>query len=465
MAYKFNVTAAKGTIPIVPIETEVLKAWLRTQDAAMRRWVASTGFKAGAGEISLVAGADGALARVLVGVRTHDGFWSYAGLPDALPAGNYRIDAVLEAPEATNAALGWALGCYRFDRYSRAKRKTFPALVWPRNCDRARVRRAADATFLVRDLINTPADDMGPAELATAARRVARGHGARVRVLVGDALLRNRYPTIHAVGRASARAPRLIDLRWGKPKSPRVTLVGKGVCFDTGGLDLKRAGGMLRMKKDMGGAAHVLGLAQMIMSAGLDVRLRVLIGAVENSVAGNAYHPADVIRTRKGITVEIGNTDAEGRLVMCDLLAEGMREKPALIADCATLTGAARVAVGTELAAMFCNDDATADDLMRCGVAVSDPIWRLPLWAPYRHLLDSKVADINNVSEGGVAGAITAALFLQEFVDSGTPWVHLDIMAWNSVARPGRSVGGEAMGMRALFRLIENRFAGRRRRR
>ncbi len=463
MAYRFRDRAAKGTIPIVPIETEVLKAWLRGQDAATRRWVATTGFTAAAGGISLVAGADGALARVLVGVRAHDGFWSYAALPAALPPGVYRIDAVLEKPAATDAALGWALGCYRFDRYSEKKRKTFPALVWPANCDHAAVRRAADATFLVRDLINTPAEDMGPADLARAARRTARAHGARVRVIAGDALLRHNYPTIHAVGRASTRPPRLIDLRWGRARSPKVTLVGKGVCFDTGGLDLKRASGMVRMKKDMGGAAQVLGLAQMIMSAGLDVRLRVLIGAVENAIAGNAYHPADVIKTRKGITVEIGNTDAEGRLVLCDALAEGMREKPALIVDCATLTGAARVAVGGELAAMFCNDDSTADELMRCGAVVNDPIWRLPLWAPYRQLLDSKVADINNVSEGALAGAITAALFLQEFVDAGTPWVHLDIMAWNTAPRPGRAVGGEAMGMRALFRLIEQRFTGRRR--
>jgi len=463
VAYRFRDRAAKGTIPIVPIETEVLKAWLRGQDTATRLWVATTGFTAAAGEISLVAGADGALARVLVGLKSHDGLWSYAALPAALPPGVYRIDAVLEKPAASDAALGWALGCYRFDRYSAKRRKTFPALVWPANCDHAAVRRAADATFLVRDLINTPAEDMGPADLARAARRTARAHGARVRVIAGDALLRHNYPTIHAVGRASSRPPRLIDLRWGGARSPKVTLVGKGVCFDTGGLDLKRASGMLRMKKDMGGAAHVLGLAQMIMSAGLDVRLRVLIGAVENAIAGNAYHPADVIRTRKGITVEIGNTDAEGRLVMCDLLAEGMREKPALIVDCATLTGAARVAVGTELAAMFCNDDSTADELMRCGAVVNDPMWRLPLWAPYRQLLDSKVADINNVSEGGMAGAITAALFLQEFVGAATPWVHLDIMAWNTAPRAGRLVGGEAMGMRALFRLIEQRFTARRR--
>ncbi len=461
MAYRFADRADRSTIPIVPIEKPVLAAWLKTQPATMRRWVASTGFSAEAGSFSLVAGADGRLKQVLLGTDAHDGFWSYAGLPDRLPQGKYRIDALLERDAATGAALGWALACYEFGRYRNAKGKTFPVLVWPHNCNRAAVRRAAAATHLVRDLINTPADDMGPAELAAAVRRVARTHGARVRVITGKALLKRNYPTIHAVGRASDQAPRLIDLHWGPAGAPRVTLVGKGVCFDTGGLDLKTATGMLRMKKDMGGAAHVLGLADMIMDAKLDVRLRMLVPAVENSVAGNAYRPLDVIRTRKGITVEVGNTDAEGRLVMCDALAEADREKPELLIDCATLTGAARVALGTDLPALFCNDDALADEFAKRASEVDDPLWRLPLWRPYRRLLDSKVADINNVSDGGFAGAITAALYLQEFVSSTTPWIHLDLMAWNVAARPGRPVGGEAQAMRALFALIERRFGRR----
>ncbi len=465
MAYRFADRTDRNTIPIVPIEKPVLAAWLKSQPATMRRWVASSSFSAEPGSVSLVAGVDGRLKQVLLGTDAHDGFWSYAGLPDRLPQGKFRIDALLERKAATGAALGWALACYEFGRYRNSRDKIFPTLVWPQNCDRAAVRRAAAATHLVRDLINTPADDMGPAELAAAARRVARAHGARVQVITGNALLKRNYPTIHAVGRASDRAPRLIDLHWGPAGAPRVTLVGKGVCFDTGGLDLKSASGMLRMKKDMGGAAQVLGLADMIMAAKLKVRLRVLIGAVENSVSGNAYHPADVIRTRKGITVEVGKTDAEGRLVMCDALAEADREKPALIVDCATLTGAARTAVGTEIAALFCNDDTVAADLLSCGEEVNDPLWRLPLWAPYRRLLDSKVADINNVSEGGPAGAITAALFLQQFVSPSTAWVHLDIMGWNTSARPGRPVGGEAMGMRALYALIADRFAGKCRRR
>ncbi|MBK19119.1 MAG: leucyl aminopeptidase [Rhodospirillaceae bacterium] len=465
MSYRFVAKSDSTTIPIIPIETAVFSAWLKTQGAAMRRWVKSTGFKASAGTVSLVSGQDGSLQQVLVGVEDHQGLWAYASLPSKLPEGKYEIDARMDKAGATAAALGWALGCYRFDQYkTKPTEAKIPTLVWPKNCDRGAVKRTADATSLVRDLINVPPQDMGPPELASAARKLAKKHSARTNVIVGNNLLKKNYPTIHAVGRAAEKAPRLIDMTWGRRDAPKVTLVGKGVCFDTGGLDLKSAAGMLRMKKDMGGSANVLGLAHMIMDAKLDVRLRVLIGAVENSVSGNAYRPSDVIRTRKGITVEVGNTDAEGRLVMCDALAEAERENPALIADFSTLTGAARVAVGTQIAAMFCNDDTLADELYKAGEIGEDPVWRLPLFSPYRKLLKSTVADINNVSEGGFAGAITAALYLQEFVSKKTPWVHFDIMAWNAVARPGRPVGGEAMGMRALYDVIEKRFAKKKRR-
>ncbi len=460
MSFRFLERASAKTIPIVPIETAVFEAWRNTQPKAMRDWVASVGFKANSGDTSLVAGAGGRLEQVLLGVDAHDGLWAYAGLPSSLPPSSYRIDARFEPGRASAVALGWALGCYRYDRYKAKKTDDAPALVWPAGADRAYVGRAARATGLVRDLINTPAGDMGPAELARAARRMARPHGAKVSVITGDALLKRNYPTIHAVGRAAAEAPRLIDLTWGRAGAPRVTLVGKGVCFDSGGLDLKTATGMLRMKKDMGGGAHVLGLADMIMDAKLDVRLRVLVPAVETAVAGDAFHPLDVIRTRKGVTVEVGNTDAEGRLVMCDALFEADREKPELLIDCPTLTGAARVALGTELPAMFCNDDELADEVASCATQADDPLWRLPLWRPYRRLLDSKVADINNVSDSGFAGAITAALYLQEFVAATTKWIHLDIMAWNVVAKPGRPVGGEAQTIRALFGLIERRFGG-----
>jgi leucyl aminopeptidase len=294
--------------------------------------------------------------------------------------------------------------------------------------------------------------------LADAAVTVAQNAGAKHRVITGDALLAENYPTIHAVGRASSRQPRLVDIRWGDERAPKVTLVGKGVCFDSGGLDLKPASGMKMMKKDMGGAAIMLGLAQAAMQGGLPVRLRVLLPLVENAVSGNAMRPLDIVKTRKGITVEIGNTDAEGRLILCDALAEACTEQPAMLVDAATLTGAARVALGPELPALFCNDDGLAAGLIAAGMAEDDPMWRMPLWRSYRKLLDSKAADINNVSDGPHAGAITAALYLQEFVEPGIPWAHLDVMAWNAKARPGRPEGAEAQTLRAVYAYIAGRF-------
>ncbi len=458
MSIRFPVSGRRGQVPITPLTADGLKAWLKRQPKRQARWVTSTGFDAGAGSVCLLPGDDGALAGVLVGVVADDDLWSCAGLPERLPndppGGAYRLDAPAEPAAATRMALGWTLGTYAFTRYRKAPRRSAD-LAWPAGADQAAVRRTAEATALVRDLINTPAEDMGPADLAAAARRLARSHKAKVSVITGDALLAKNYPAIHAVGRASARAPRLIDLRWGS-RGPRVSLVGKGVCFESGGLDLKSAAGMKLMKKDMGGAAHVLGVAAMVMAAKLPVRLRVLIPAVENSVSGNAMRPLDVLRTRKGITVEVGNTDAEGRLVLCDALAEADRERPDLLVDFATLTGAARVALGTDLPALFCNDDGVADRLLGHGRAEADPLWRLPLHAPYRRLLDSKVADINNISDGPYAGAITAGLYLAEFVSPRTPWVHIDVMGWNVAAKPGRPEGGEAMGVRAVYALIES---------
>jgi len=454
----FRDKALRTTVPVTPVETAVFESWLKKEPGAVQAWVRSSGFKARAGQVCLVAGKDGKLARVIAGVRDHDGFWDYAGLPTALPKGSYRIDARMSASGATAAATGWALGCYRFERYKSTKGKKLPTLVWPARTDKARAKAMSDAIGLVRDLINTPAEDMGPSQLAAAARKLGRGFKADVKVVTGDALLKQNYPTIHAVGRASDDAPRLIDLRWGRKSDPKVTIVGKGVCFDTGGLDLKPAAGMLRMKKDMGGGAHALGLAHLIMSLKLRVRLRVLVPAVENNVSGNAFRPLDVITTRKGITVEIGNTDAEGRLVMCDALADADSENPDMIIDFATLTGAARVALGTELPALFTNSDDLAADLSKAGEAVNDPMWRLPLWRPYRQMLESKVADINNVSEGGFGGAITAALYLQEFVRDETPWAHFDIMAWNVGGKPGRPVGGDAQSLRAVFEMLEKRY-------
>jgi leucyl aminopeptidase len=451
--------AGARTVPITALTKATLEEWRVGAPARLAAWSRSTKFTAAPGSPCLLPGEDGGLQGVLVGIDPDGGPWSYGGLPAALPEGRYRFDPPPEDREADFAALGWALGTYQFTRYKASDRR-FATLVWPKGVRRAAVAGAAEATALVRDLINTPAGDMAPPDLADAARTLARRHKAKLSVIVGDQLLRRNYPAIHAVGRASHEAPRLIDLTWGR-RGPKVTLVGKGVCFDSGGLDLKSAANMKLMKKDMGGAAQVLGLASMIMAAKLPLSLRVLIPAVENAVAGNAFHPLDVLRTRKGLTVEVGNTDAEGRLVLCDALAEADRQSPDLIVDFATLTGAARIALGTDLPAMFCNHDGIAEALLAHGRAQHDPLWRLPLHGPYRKHLDSKVADLNNVADAPQGGALVAALFLAEFVSPATPWAHFDIMAWNTGCRPGRPAGGEAMGMRAVYGLIEDLAAGR----
>ena len=448
---------SRNAIPLIPVAAGKLDEAVAKLDAVGKRWVEATGFKAEAGETAIVPGADGSLGRVLVGVAPEERIWAYAGLPGKLPKGSYRIEAALGRDAATAAALGWALGCYSFDRYRKPANR-FADLVWPEEADRGEVERLAQGMALARDLINTPAEDMGPAELAAAAGDVAHKAGAAFSVIEGDALLRENYPTIHAVGRGSARAPRLIDITWGDPSAPKVTLVGKGVCFDSGGLDLKPSSGMRLMKKDMGGAAVVLGLASAIMDAKLPVRLRVLVPAVENFVSSTSFRPLDVIKTRKGITVEVGNTDAEGRLILCDALAEADSEKPQLLIDCATLTGAARVALGPDIPALFVNDDALAADLLRASETETDPLWRLPLWQPYRKMFKSPVADINNVSESPFAGSIVAALYLEGFIAKTTPWAHIDMMAWNGSSRPGRPEGGEANSLRALYAMIKAKF-------
>jgi leucyl aminopeptidase len=448
-----------GAVPITVLTKAGLAAWRETASARERDWAAATGFTGEAGKLALVPDKNGKLGRVLAGASEDEAaMWALAGLPDTLPEGTYRLERGPDGADPTRLALGWALGTYAFTLYREKKKEQRARLVWPEGADRGLAERLANAICLARDLINTPASDLGPAELAEAAVVVAETAGARHRVITGDALLAENYPTIHAVGRASSRAPRLVDIRWGDERAPKVTLVGKGVCFDSGGLDLKPASGMKMMKKDMGGAAIMLALAQAVMAGKLPVRLRVLLPLVENAVSGNAMRPLDIVKTRKGITVEIGNTDAEGRLILCDALAEACTEQPAMIVDAATLTGAARVALGPELPALFCNDDRLAEGLIASGRAEDDPLWRMPLWRPYRKLLDSKAADINNVSEGPHAGAITAALYLQEFVEPGIPWAHLDVMAWNARARPGRPEGAEAQTLRALYGYIADRF-------
>ncbi|MCI0429304.1 MAG: leucyl aminopeptidase family protein [Rhodospirillales bacterium] len=453
---EYLVDAPASAIPLRPLTNAALGAWLTAQEKRVAAWIEATRFTAAGGKTCLVPGAGGGLGEILVGLDQEDDLWAYGGLPTTLPEATYRlVEDGLDESAQSRATLGWALGTYAFTRY-KAREKGVARLVWPGKVDRGVIERTTKAVYLIRDLVNTPAGDMGPAELAEAAERVARAHGAAVTATVGEALIAANYPAIHAVGRASARAPRLVDLRWGRA-GPKITLVGKGVCFDSGGLDIKSASNMKLMKKDMGGAAHVLGLAQMIMAAQLPVRLRMLIPAVENSVSGDAYRPLDVINTRKGLTVEIGNTDAEGRIILCDALAEADRESPDLLVDFATLTGAARVALGPDLPALFSNHDATAEALLRHAERERDPLWRMPLFKPYRRGLDSKVADINNYWDSPFAGAISGALFLQEFVSPTTPWVHLDIMAWNTTSRPGRPEGGEAMGLRAVYALIAER--------
>lgn len=456
MAHNLIARARKDTVAITVLSADKVAAWRKNLSKEKQAWLKGAGFSGKTGASALMPSSKGGVETVVFVTDDDTDMWSWSRLAAQLPAGSYRIGGRLSKSVSNDAAQGWGLSAYEFTRYRKA-RITRPDLVWPNNAERARVTNMLDATTLVRDLINIPAEDLGPSELAAEARKVGRQFKAKVRVIAGDALLKANYPMIHTVGRASDDEPRLIDMRWGT-RGPRVTLVGKGVCFDTGGLDLKPAAGMLRMKKDMGGAAHALALGQLIMAAKLPVRLRVLIGAVENAVAGNAYRPWDVLKTRKGITVENGNTDAEGRLVMGDCLAEASTEKPDLLLDFATLTGAARVAVGTGIAAVFANDDKLYGDLEKHGNATADPVWRLPLHKPYRAMIESKVADVSSTGDGPFGGAITAALFLQEFVDDEVPWAHFDIMAWNLGDSPGRPSGGEAQGLRAAYAMIEDRF-------
>ncbi len=452
-----------SSIPVTPLNAEELAVWLAKEPAKIQAWVKNSGFTAASGAVLNIPDDKGNVSRVLFGAGKDDSLYTYADLPAKLPKndGGYFIDKPMTKERATQAALGWALGSYQFTAYKSAGKKDLASLVWPDNADKKGVKSTAEAVFLVRDLVNTPANDLGPEEIADAAEKLVKSFNkASIKVIVGEELLKKNYPAIYEVGKGSPREPRLIDIRWGKEKHPLVTLVGKGVAFDTGGLNLKPGNSMYLMKKDMGGAAHVLGLAHMIMSENLPVRLRVLIPAVENSMDGNSFRPSDVIKTRKGISVEVGDTDAEGRLVLCDALAEACSEKPDLLIDFATLTGAARVALGPDLPAMFSNDKKTALALLDASERTQDPLWQLPLWQPYKDMLNSKIADTNNVG-GSFGGAITAALYLEKFVDKEVPWVHIDTYAWNPSSKPGKPEGGEALGMRATFDMIKEKFGAK----
>nr|WP_244528826.1 leucyl aminopeptidase family protein [Methylobacterium gossipiicola] len=439
---------------VAPADWAAVEAGLAPHEAAYAR---ATGFAPKAGRLALVPAADGRLGRVLFGLGEagpNRDRLLIGKLPAALPAGLYRLDGT--GFDGADAALAWLLGSYRFTRY-RAAGAALPTLVAPAGVDAAAVTRIAEAVALGRDLVNTPANDLGPAEIEAAIRHLAEIHGAAVTVTSGDALAKD-FPLVHTVGAASPRAPRLIDLTWGDPSAPRVTLVGKGVVFDTGGLDIKPSSGMLLMKKDMGGAAAALAAAAMVMGSGLRLRLRLIVPAVENAISGAAFRPGDVIRSRAGLTVEIGNTDAEGRLILADALALADAEKPDLLIDFATLTGAARVALGPDLPAFFTEDEALAAAVAEVGQTVADPVWRLPLHAPYAGMLDSKVADLNNAPGGSFAGAITAALFLRRFAPATRAHLHFDLYGWNPSTKPGRPEGGEVQTARLVHALLANRY-------
>jgi leucyl aminopeptidase len=442
-----------------------LASWLEARDPAVRSWLAATGFKAERQQLAVWPGPDGRLLGAALGLGGVDSvdsidLWHVAGLPEKLPPDSkWRLAGPSTDAALGTVVLGWAYGSYRFEKYksaaSNAARRA--RLVVAPSPAVERALSVAAACAMARDFVNMPAIEMHPARLAAEALALAGRYGADAREISGD-LLAHDFPAIQAVGQAATIGPRLVDFRWGDPAHPKVTLVGKGVCFDTGGLDIKPAAGMLLMKKDMGGAACALGLARLVMDAALPVRLRVLVPAVENAIAGNAYRPGDVIRTRKGLTVEIGNTDAEGRVILSDALALADEERPDLLVDLATLTGAARVALGPELPAVFGTRPETVEALLRHGRSVADPLWPLPLWSGYDDDIASKVADVNNASASTFAGAIIGALFLQRFVTQAPDWLHVDLYAWNPRERPGRPVGAEPHAVRALFSYLAERY-------
>ncbi|TDJ35312.1 MAG: leucyl aminopeptidase family protein [Gammaproteobacteria bacterium] len=448
----------KETRPLQVVPVSGFDAWLSGQSDSTRRWIEASGFQAKAGRCCLLPRnekvADSVVGAVGI-VASNDDLSAAAAWPEQLPPGDWAPRGVAKEQLAP-LAWYWCAGAYRFDVYREAAGER-PRLVLPE--DSRDAETAVASLYLIRDLVNTPAQDMGPEELAQCAGDLARGYGGKVRLVRGNHLLSGGYPAIHAVGRAARREPILIDLSWGDPKAPRVSLVGKGVVFDSGGLDIKNAAFMRNMKKDMGGAAHVLGLCRLIMSSELPVRLRVLIPAVENAIDGDAYRPGDVVATRKGLTVEVHNTDAEGRVVLADALAQAAEDKPELIIDFATLTGAARIALGSDIPALYSNDDELAEGLLRETGRVGEPLWRMPLHPGYESMLDSTVADLVNATESRHAGSITAALFLQRFVPPQQSWAHLDIYAWNDVRKPGKPVGGDAQCLRGVFAYLANRFS------
>ena len=445
---------SEGSIPIISLTPQQWDSWLTKQTSTTRQWLTTLNFVAKPGNFVLLPDSEGQLKQVVLVLNDESDFWSFGSLPWVLPKGSYHYQSITDKVLLDRAALAWGLGAYEFTRYKNSTR-SLTQLVFAKD---SHVFTKISAIYQVRDLINTPTEDLGPAELAETVIQLAKKYEASVTQIIGDDLLKKNYPAIHAVGRASTRKPRLIDLSWGGANNPKLTLVGKGVCFDSGGLNLKPGSSMLFMKKDMGGAANAIGLAEMIMAFKLPVRLRLLIPAVENLIGSNAYKPGDIIKMRNGLNVEIGNTDAEGRLILADALSEADSEDPELLIDLATLTGAARAAMGTEISAFFTEHETLASDLLKSSVEEQDPLWRLPLYKPYQKLLDSKFADMSNSGTSSYAGAITAALFLNAFVKGITQWVHVDFNAYNVTSRPGRPEGGEAMAILALLNYLLKKY-------
>lgn len=444
---------------LITLNSSTYPGWREQQPQATQAWLDAHCFNASAGSFLLLPNIEGAPNQVAVGICDAEDPLALAHLPKLLPVGVYVLSPNSPTPvDSRLAQLGWGLGAYRFTRYLKAPKPLAQLAVDSTVID-AETFCLLAASVLVRDMVNTPTEHMGPDEIEAIAKTLADTHGATFSVIGGEQLLENNFPTIHAVGRASHRAPRLIELNWGNPEHPHIVIVGKGVCFDTGGLDLKPADGMRHMKKDMGGAAHALALAQLVMGRNLPVALTLLVPAVENAIAANAFRPGEVIVTRQGLSVEIDNTDAEGRLILCDALTYAAEKKPALILDYATLTGAARIALGPDLPALFCNDETTAADYLRAGERVRDRLWRMPLWRPYLSYLNSNIADLANAGASRMGGCITAALYLERFVPQTQPWAHIDVYAWNDGDRPGKPAGGEAQGLRAAFMFLQARFA------
>ena len=453
---------APSPISLVVVDKATYPVWREAHSPAASAWLDANAFAPVAGAFTLLPGSDGRLACVLAAIADPADPLALSHLPQLLPPGDYALDQ--DSPVRLDAAttlLGWGLGAYRFDKYVAPTRPPARLVLDDATADDDASFAFLRAATLVRDLVNTPTEHMGPADLQAVAERLAVAYGGSVRAVVGDELLAENFPTIHAVGRAAGtgREPRLIELKWGREADPHVVVCGKGVCFDTGGLDLKTHDGMRHMKKDMGGAAHALALAQLVMALGLPVRLTVLVGAVENAIAGNAFRPGEVIVTRQGLSVEVDNTDAEGRLVLCDALTYAGEKKPLLILDFATLTGAARIALGPDLPMLFSNDDGLAAEYLAAGMRSYDCVWRMPLWRAYLMHLKSPIADLSNGGPSRMAGAIVAALYLERFVPEGQPWVHVDVYSWNDNDRPGKPFGGEAQGLRAAFEFLRARFA------